>query len=203
MAVGKSTIAPLVAQRLGIADYQGQGFHGLDNQPLTAGQLWSDRVLSVVRRPGLFVSAARQDKGDAKMRIGFALNLCRRDRFVSMAARTASGVIGGGPVHAIAQRGAWIEKDLARLGERVTRADVYVRLLADPAEVKRRLSTREGFPREYVERHHEWIERYDRMVRAIVADLGRPVVEVNADEAPESVAEAVIAGLGPLIETNR
>jgi hypothetical protein len=120
-----------------------------------------------------------------------------------MAARTASGVIGGGPVHAIAQRGAWIEKDLARLGERVTRADVYVRLLADPAEVKRRLSTREGFPREYVERHHEWIERYDRMVRAIVADLGRPVVEVNADEAPESVAEAVIAGLGPLIETNR
>jgi hypothetical protein len=200
MAVGKSTIAPLVAQRLGIADYQGQGFHGLDNQPLTAGQLWSDRVLSVVRRPGLFVSAARQDKGDVKMRIGFALNLCRRDRFVAMAARTASGVIGGGPVHAIAQRGAWIETDLTPLGRQVTRADVYVRLVADPAEVQRRLSTREHFPQEYVDRHGEWIERYDEMVTAILADLGRPLVEVDANDAPEIVADSVSAGLGPLID---
>jgi hypothetical protein len=200
MAVGKSTIAPIVAERLGIADYRGQGFHGLDNQPLTSGQLWADRILSVLRRPGLFVSAARRDKGDAKMRVGFALNLCRRDRFVSMAARAASGVIAGGPVHAIAQRGAWIETDLTPLGKKVTRADAYVRLIADPTEVQRRLSTREYFPQEYVDRHGEWIERYDEMVTVILAGLDRPVVEVNADDAPEIVAEAVAAGLGPLTD---
>ena len=201
MAVGKSTIAPLVARRLGIADYQGQGFHGLDNEPLTSGQLWSDRILSVFRRPGLFISAARRDRGDVKMRIGFALNLCRRDRFVAMAARTASGVIGGGPVHAIAQRGAWVETDLTPLGRKVTRADVYVRLVTDPTEVQRRLPTREYFPKEYVDRHGEWIQRYDEMVLAMLADLGRPIVEVDANEAPEVVAEAIATALGPLTET--
>jgi hypothetical protein len=199
MAVGKSTIAPLLARRLGIADYQGQGFHGLDNQPLTAAQLWSDRLWSVFQRPALFANAARLHEGTARERTTFALNLCRRDRFISMAARAPSGVVAGGPVHAIAQMGAWIERDLTSLGRQVTKADVYVRLSADPAEVTRRLSTRTHFPQEYVDRHEHWIKRYDQSVIAMLNLIERPVVEVSANEAPEIVAEAIATALGPLM----
>ncbi|MGH8872903.1 MAG: hypothetical protein ACRDWS_13100, partial [Acidimicrobiia bacterium] len=115
MAVGKSTIAPLIATRLGISDYMGQGFHGLDNQPLAKRQLTADRIWSVLRKPVLFAEAVRLQDAPAKERIAFALNLCRRDRFVAMAARSASGVVAGGPVHAIAQITAWIEQDLTPL----------------------------------------------------------------------------------------
>lgn len=198
MAVGKSTIAPLLAKRLGIADYLGQGFHGLDNEPLSPRQLWADRVLSVLRKPSLFGAAVRLYRGAAKGRIGFALNLCRRDRFVSLAARAASGVVAGGPVHAVAQAGAWVEQDMTPLISHLSLADVYVRLSAEPAEVTRRLSTREYFPREYVDRHEDWIQRYDRSVLEMLSSVDRPMVEVSANEPPEMVAEAIVSRLGSM-----
>lgn len=201
MAVGKSTIAPLLAKSLGIAEYMGQGFHGLDNQPLTKRQLVADRFLSVLRKPGLFARAIRMHHASVKERIAFALNLCRRDRFVALAARSASGVVASGPVHAIAQLGAWIEQDLTDLGTHVTRADVYVRLGADPVEVARRLASRdETFPREFVDRHGDWIERYDRAVTKMLTTIERPVVEASTDESPDRDVLDIVTRLGHLTD---
>lgn len=198
MAVGKSTIAPIVAERLGIADYMGQGFHGLDNQQLSRIELWSDRVLSLLRKPGLFVRALSLHGGPVKARFVFALNLCRRDRFVFMASHSASGIVASGPVHSIAQTGTWIEANLTTLISQVTKADVYVRLTADPAEVAKRFSTRTYIPQQYIDRHEDWVERYDRTVTAMLAEIRQPVVDVSADGAPEAVAEAIVRGLDRL-----
>ena len=43
--------------------------------------------------------------------------------------------------------------------------------------------------------------KIDEMVLAMLADLGGPIVEVDANEAPEVVAEAIATALGPLTET--
>jgi hypothetical protein len=198
MAVGKTTIAPLVAQRLGIAHYQGQAFHGLDNAPLTRGELGADRFLSVLRNPRLFVNTMRQHTGSPKERFGFALNICRRDRFASQAANAASGIVASGPVHALCQASAWIRQDMTGLAPLITPADVYVRLKADPAEVTRRLSTRQEFPREYLAQHQDWIGRYDVLVDRMLNALDRPVIDVSANEAPETVAGEVAMRLAHL-----
>jgi cytidylate kinase len=198
MAVGKTTIAPLVAERLGIAHYQGQAFHGLDNTPLSRRELRADRVLSVLRNPRLFVSTMRLHTGSAKERLGFALNICRRDRFASQAAAAATGIVASGPVHALCQLSAWIRRDMTGLAPLITPADVYVRLKADPAEVTRRLSTRQEFPREYLDEHEDWMDRYDSLVDRMLAALDRPVIDVSANEAPETVAGEVAMRLAHL-----
>jgi cytidylate kinase len=191
MAVGKTTVAPLVADRLGIAHYQGQAFHGLDNEPLTGGDIAVDRVVSVVRNPALFFGTLRAHNGSAKERFGFALNICRRDRFAAMASAESSGVVASGPVHALCQLSAWIRQDMTQLAPHLTRADVYVRLSADAAEVTRRLSTRKEFPLQYVAEHEDWIDRYDEAVARMLARLDRPVIEVSADADPTAVADDI------------
>ena len=205
MAVGKSTVAPLVAERLGIAHYQGQAFHGLNNKPLSAGEQWVDRLWSVLRNPMLFVSVLSARGGSQKHRLSFALNMCRRDRFAALAASSASGLIESGPVHALCQEAAWQhrwgERNIASFAAHIVPADCYVRLSADPVEVTRRLSTREYFPREYVAAHGDWIDRYDDMVNEMLAELDRPVIEVDADAGPEAVADEVTSRLTTLIDT--
>ena len=200
MAVGKTTVAPLVAERLGIAHYQGQAFHGLDNGPLSGGQLAVDRFVSVVRNPRLFVGTWKAHNGTIKERLGFALNICRRDRFASMAAKASSGVVASGPVHALCQLSAWIREDMTQLAPHITRADVYVNLSADPDEVARRLSTRKEFPAEYVAVHQDWIERYDDAIDRMLQRLDRPVMDVSADASPAAVAEEIATRLTDLTQ---
>ena len=202
MAVGKTTVAPLVAERLGIAHYQGQAFHGLDNKPLTTPQLWMDRVLSGVRNPRLFAKVLKLHNGSAKERLTFALNICRRDRFASLAAASANGILASGPVHALCQLSAWIQQDMTGLAPHITRADVYIRLFADAAEVTRRLATRSEFPRQYVAEHENWIERYDVVVNRFLAKLDRPVIDVAANEAPALVASEVALRITQLTQSS-
>jgi shikimate kinase len=200
MAVGKTTVAPLVADRLDIAHYQGQAFHGLDNEPLTGWQLSADRVVSVVRNPRLFVGTLRAHNGSAKERFGFALNICRRDRFAAMASAGADGVVASGPVHALCQLSAWIREDMTALAPLITRADIYVWLYADAAEVTRRLSTRKEFPLQYVAEHEDWIDRYDDAVTRMLARLDRPVIDVSADADPTVVADEIASRLANRFE---
>jgi hypothetical protein len=82
----------------------------------------------------------------------------------------------------------------------ITPADVYVRLKAEPAEVTRRLSTRKEFPLEYVAQHQDWIGRYDALVDRMLNALDRPVIEVSANEVPETVADQVALRLADLTD---
>ena len=65
--IGKSTVMPLVAERLGINHYLGQAFHDLNGNELSTLQEWADRALSIARNPGLTVEAmgARNDTARA------------------------------------------------------------------------------------------------------------------------------------------
>lgn len=198
MGVGKTTVTPLVAERLGIPYYRGQAFHGLDDEPLTTVEMWVDRALSVLRNPALAIAAMRSHEGNLAENLNFALNTCRRDRLEARASRAGRGVVESGPVHAICQVAAWLERDLSHLADHIHRADVYVRLSATPEEVTRRLDGRNQLPAEYIAKHQDWIVRYDQGVDRMLERLGRPVITVDANVDPGAVADAIVSALAPL-----
>lgn len=195
MAVGKTTVAPLVADRMGIPFYRGQGFHGLDDQPLGTTQTYMDRVAAVVRNPRLTVGALGAVGGTGREKLNFALNLARRDRLEARGARRGGGIVESGPVHAICQYAAWARDDLTELGRLIHHADVYVRLHAPPEVVTRRLAARGGMPEQYVAVHGDWVERYDEYVNSILAVVSRPVVDVDANQPPQQVANEIVTAL--------
>jgi adenylate kinase family enzyme len=200
MGVGKTTVTPLLAAKLDIPYYRGQAFHGLDDQPLTTPQIWADRTLSLVRNPRLAVAAMRAHDGSITENINFALNTCRRDRLEARAARAGQGIVESGPVHAICQVAAWIELDLSELGDHIHRADVYVRLRASDDVVTRRLDGRGQLPPWLIDRHHDWITRYDENVDRMLARLERPVLEIDANDNPETVVERIAKAIAPLVD---
>lgn len=195
MGVGKTTVAPLVAEQLGIPFYRGQAFHGLDDEPLSAARVWSDRVTSVLRKPGLARSAMGSHPGTFRERLNFTLNICRRDQLEAKASERGPGVVESGPVHAISQVAAWVRADLSPLAGHITPAAVYVRLSASDEEVTRRLDGRGQLPAEYVAAHADWIERYDGCVDAMMRHLDRPIVTVDASGEPDQVAANIVDAL--------
>ena len=200
MGVGKTTVTPLVAERLGATSYRGQAYHGLDDEPLSTTELWVDRIISVARNPRLALAAARAFPGSRRQAVNFALNTCRRDRLEARAARSGGGVIESGPVHAISQMSAWQHHDMSVLAGYIHKADVYVRLEATPEEVTRRLDSRRQLPPEYIDLHDQWIERYDACVDEMIARLGRPLVVVDANDEPGVVADHIVSALTPFVE---
>lgn len=195
MGVGKTTVAPLVAEEMGIPYYRGQGFHDLDDKPLNPARIWSDRLMSVLRNPRLAMSSLRLLPGSLPERINFALNICRRDRLEAKANLRGHGVVESGPVHAISQMAAWAQTDLGSMARHITPAAVYVRLSASNQEVTRRLDGRGQLPPEYVAAHGDWIERYDRCVDAMMHHLDRPIVTVDASGEPDEVAINIVEAL--------
>ncbi|HSJ84090.1 MAG TPA: hypothetical protein VLA91_09770 [Acidimicrobiia bacterium] len=194
-AVGKSTVGPILAARLGISHYAGQGFYGLDGEPLGAGQIWFDRLISAFADPGLTIAALRILEDPLRSRLSFALTTSRRERFARRAQTTGSGVFSSGPVHWLCQESTRYQQDLTGLLSRVVLSDVYVRLSADPEVVTRRLAGRGGKTESRVAEHPLWIDRYQGYADQILATIGRPVVEVVADGPAEQVADEIVTRL--------
>jgi hypothetical protein len=194
-AVGKSTVAPLLARRLGVPHYAGQGFYRLDGTPMTRMQIWGDRVISTITDPVLTLATLRAQGGDLPDRLSFALTTTRRERFARQAVRTDGGVFSSGPVHWLCQESTRYETDLTGLVPRVVHSDVYVRLIADPKVITRRLETRGGKTESRIVEHPQWVERYEMFASRALRVVDRPVIEVAADAAPEVVAEEIMRRL--------
>lgn len=190
-AVGKSTVGPLLAQRLGMPHYAGQGFYGLDGRRLTNWQIWGDRVVSALADLGLTLATLRAQGGPVRDRLSFALTTTRRERFARRAVDAGSGVFSSGPVHWLCQESTRYETDLTGLLPRIVLSDVYVRLSADPAEITRRLEDRGGKTESRIAEHPQWVDRYEMYADRALARIDRPVIEVIADGAPEVVADEI------------
>ena len=188
--VGKSTVAPLIAQRLGINHYLGQAFHDLDGQQLTTVELWADRAISVARNPGLLL-AAWQLRGDTvRAGLRFALNTCRRDRFAARAAARDSGVLESGPLNSLIQASASYRRDVTALHSRTFVSDIYVRLMTTADEATSRLMRRGNVTEVRAAEHHDWVARYEAAADGVLSHVDAPVVEVDATPVPGEVAEA-------------
>ncbi len=194
-AVGKSTVAPLLAKRLGVPHYAGQGFYRLDGTPMTGWQIWGDRIISTITDPGLTVATLRAQGGPLPDRLSFALTTTRRERFVRKALRTDGGVFSSGPVHWLCQESTRYETDLTDLLPRVVHSDVYVRLSADPDTITRRLEARGGKSESRIVEHPQWVERYEMYADRALDAIDRPVIEVAANGAPNAVAEEIMKRL--------
>lgn len=187
--VGKSTVGPRVAAELGLECFSGQGFHGMDGHELSAAEVRRDRFTAVARRPDLFVRVLTAVKTPIRQRLRAAFNLTRREQF---AARLGSGVVESGPMHGLAQTGTNFASDLTSLEGRVTAADVYVRLDADPATVVDRWAERERAA-DRRDHHIDWIERYGRQMDQLLE--GRRVVTVDASGAVDDVVAAIVTAV--------
>ena len=194
-AVGKSTIGPILAARLGIPHYAGQGFYGLNGEPLGAGQIRADRLISAIADPGLTIAALRIQGGPLRSRVSFALTTARRERFARHAVAIGSGVLSSGPVHWLCQESTRYQRDLTGLLPRVVLSDVYVRLSADPEVVTRRLEGRGGKTESRVAEHPLWIDRYQGFADQILASIGRPVLAVVANGPAEDAADEIVTRL--------
>lgn len=197
-AVGKTTAAALLAERLGIRHYLGQGFHRLDGTELRGWREWAERTRSVARSPGLFLAAWRIRGGSAKERMRFALNACRRDRLAAVAAITEHGVVESGPLNSLIQATASYDRDVTPLHSRIAISDIYVRLRAPASEITRRLESRGGVSESRVARHDAWVDRYEKAADDVLARIGRPVVEVNATTTPEGIVDNVVHAMEDL-----
>jgi thymidylate kinase len=197
--VGKSTVEPLVATRLGIAYYPAQKRQGLDGQELSSAEVWLGRAVSVLRSPGLAFASWRAYPGSQKARIRFALDMCRRRRISTRASRMGSGVVASGAAHALCAASANNDTDLTGLMTRFNPADVYVRLSGDPHETTERLAARQGIEAEDLAGHRELQQSYETYADAVLEGLESEVVEVKVRGGPEEVAAEIVSRLRPIM----
>jgi hypothetical protein len=198
--VGKTTVEPLVAERLGISYYPGRKRHGFHGEPVGGWRLWSGRLWSMMSRPGLSIAAFRSYHGSARQRAWFAMDICRRERSASRSRRLGDGVVASGPIHALCMMMGATGSDMSPMLARVTAADVYVRLEADAEVVTRRLAGRLGQPETDLGTHQAWMSRYEEAATRIFEHLDRPVIEVRADGAPDQVAEEIALRVRPFLD---
>jgi hypothetical protein len=189
--VGKTTLEPLVAARLGIIHYPALKRHGFEGEPLTPAQVWATRAGSALRSPRLLFSSLRAHRGTAKERLRFALDMCRRERIARRAADLGSGVVASGSIHALCAASANTDTDLTTLAGLITLADVYVRLSASPADTTGRLAARQGISPDELHAHAELQQSYQQYADSILQGLERPVVEVTVEGSPEHVADVI------------
>lgn len=195
--VGKSTVEPLVAVRLGIAYYPARKRHGFEGEPLNPAQVWLGRTTSVAMNPGLFSAAWRAHRGSPKERLRFAVDMCRRKRISARATGSGSGVVASGSVHALCAASANTDTDLTGLISYFTPADVYVRLSGDPEQTTRRLADRQGITAEGLAGHDDLQQSYEAYAEAVLKRIRAKVVEVTVGGAPEEVADTIAGGLRP------
>ncbi|MGH8872902.1 MAG: hypothetical protein ACRDWS_13095 [Acidimicrobiia bacterium] len=196
--VGKSTVEPLLAERLGIAYYPGKKRHDFDGRPQSTMQLWSGRAWSVLHNPLLALAAIMAHNGPPAERIRFVLDICRRERAAARAARLGSGVVASGPVHALCMMSGGTDRDVTGILPHLTAADVYVRLHADPGEVTRRLAGRLGQTVDEMRTHEDWMKQYETASIRISRALRRPMLDVHADGSPAEVADEIAGQLTSL-----
>ena len=196
--VGKTTVEPLLADRLGIAYYPGKKRHDFEGRPQSTLQLWSNRVWWVLRNPLLALAAIRAHDGTPKERLRFVFDICRRESAAARAARLGSGVVASGPVHALCMMSGGTERDVTRILPHLTPADVYVRLHADPAEVTRRLAGRLGQSADEMVHHEIWMRQYEEASIRISRAMRRPLLDVRADGSPGEVADDIAGQLNSL-----
>ena len=199
-AIGKTTIEPFLAERLRITHYPGSKRHGYAGEALTRSRIWRSRLWSGAREPLLVVTAFRAHTGDGKERIRFALDISRRNRFAARAARSGDGVLSSGPTHALCAASANIGHDLTFLAPRIVTPDIFVRLHVEPDELTRRMAGRRGVPEEHLHDRAEINKQYDAFADHLLANMDLPVVEVEAAEAPEIVAEMAAVAVRQLID---
>lgn len=194
--VGKTTLEPMVAKRLGLQYHPNRKRHALNGEPLTPGRVWLQRLGLMARNPRLFVRAAMTMNGSARLRLRFAFDLCRRERLARRAS-TRGGVVASGTLHALCAASANHHVDLSALLSIVSPADMYVLLVIEPEEASRRLAGRltESGLDANVEDHAEFQKRYDSCVAAAEKRITSPILQVDAAGPPERVVDEVVSSI--------
>lgn len=197
--VGKTTVEPLVADRLGITYYPGRKRHGFDGEPLSTWRVWTGRIAAVAHSPRLSLATMARGDGSPADRVRLAADLARRNRAARRAALLGSGVLASGPVHALSMMGSATGNGPARLARLVHRADVYVVMRAQPEVITRRLAGRLTVSEAELVDHGDWVRRYERAADRVLSEISRPAVSVDAGPAPEEVADEVASLLAPYL----
>lgn len=198
--VGKSTVEPLVSDRLGIAYYPGKKRHGFRGEPLPTWKVWRGRVASIGSRPGLLLASISAHNGRVGERLRFAIDLARRDRTARRAARLGNGVVASGPLHGLVMAAAATGSDLSELTTVVARADVYVMLSAESEVIRERLSRRLSDSGVDIDIDPAWADAYEQAASSLLDAADRPVIRIDASHDPDRVADAVAQGLEQLLE---
>jgi hypothetical protein len=181
MGSGKTTIAAIVAERTGLQHVPAQGAHRADAQPLSPTELRLDRFLAVMAAPRLFAAAIGDHHGPWRSRLSFAFLTCRRARRIR---QISSGVVDGGPLHALAQE---VEKhggDYSRTARRLPTPTIYVELRVPPEQRAIQLEQRDGTVGDIAEGTLLYRAALRRYARA-------PVIQVDGGALPADVAITV------------
>lgn len=190
--VGKSTLEPLIAARLGIGLYAGGKRQDIDARDLPPWQVWRSRFSAISTNPVLFAGAYRRVPSSMRHRAWFAMDICRREQNARRAERRGEGVLASGPLHALGQGSARFNADLSRLATRITTADLYVWLRLDPDMAAQRLADRRKVGLERIGDHRGWTTRYENVTESALALVAAPVVEVDATGPVEEVVNLAV-----------
>lgn len=174
-AVGKTTIAESVAERLHVPAVKGQGYHAPDGRALSDAEIRNGRLLAIARYPRLFLTTLATYRGVRGARMRFAINTCRRNY---VAAQVSDAVFESGPMHGLIQGSVNWETDATVVSRLLVPADLYIRLRAPADVLVDRLVAREGDESLRLTQH-EWIAVYERLLDRALA--GRTTIEVDTD----------------------
>lgn len=202
MAVGKSTVSRAVAERLGLPIYDGIGFRGNDGKPMSASRLVTDRVISVMRAGTLSLSATTLYPGSLGRRIGFGVNLARREA-IRRRAKYRGGVLDSGPLHALCRSTASRGRDLTSLAVGMGVPDVCILLSVAPEVVVRRFEVRRGSADDVpLAVRAEKVRRYNEAAVRLEGRLGCPVVTIDASEPVQIVVDRVVTAAAAVGESS-
>jgi len=142
--VGKSSVAPLLAQRLSIAHYCGLGAITPSGHQLRRFAVAFDAASSLMGHFTLAMSTWRNYSGSARKRATLAIAITRRSRFSAKARAAGDGVLDGGPMHALLQEASRdVGSEYISMTPLVAKADLYLMLAASPEVIAQRLMSRE------------------------------------------------------------
>jgi hypothetical protein len=201
-AVGKTTLGPLVAERLGSEHHYGNAPLGPRGQRVSRIRKHVALLTALVSQPTLFRHAMKVEATNLKSRLVFAGNICRRNA-QARRIRAECAVISGGVVHALCQEVEMCGRDATSLSAHVHHSQMYVVLTLPTAEVVRRFSSRherlgrgpdrrDSFLLD-AEMHQDAVARYVNAAVEVLSRIDVPVIWVGAEGTPGQVADRVVA----------
>jgi thymidylate kinase len=201
-AVGKSTIGPIVAERLGVHHYAGIWWRTLGGCPVSDPRRRVRLIVAIASSASLFLRAFVLRGGAAKARFSYAANICGRN-YMTRYVVSVGGVISGGTAHGICEQIQVYGSKVETLARHVQRTDFYIVLHARTEDIRQRFTKRQVRPGRVIDElearlltpkfHDEGVARYVEAVPEVLGHLGGTIICVEATGSPTDIADRVVA----------